>query len=143
MKGPKTLWVIGGGGYIDKGGAITTDQDVGEVFDQKIREGLTRKGFSPRSLTEGALRSLKVEIRSLEYYTSTGFWTGGVHAKAAIKVVAGNGRKDYEHFYRGGNENRVLLVPFAEENETIINAAVSDILQKLFSDATLFQFLSN
>ena len=132
-----------GAAQLSKGAAITTDQNVGEVFEQKIREGLTKKGFKPTSLTEGALRSLKVEIRSLEYYTTTGFWTGGVHTKTALKAIARNGGKEYEQFYRGENEDRVVVVPFAEENEKLINTAISEVLQKLLSDKILLQFLSN
>jgi len=62
-----------GPAQLSKGAEITTDQDVGKVFDQKIREGLSRKGFVPISLSQDSLRSLKIEIRSLKYYTSTGF----------------------------------------------------------------------
>lgn len=126
-----------------RGAAITTDQDVKDVFDRKIREGLKRKGFNPTLRTEEALRSLRVEIRSLEYYTTSGFWTGRVHTKTALKAIAKNAGKKYEQFYRGGNEEPMLVVPFAEENEKLINTAISEVLLSLFSDKKLFQFLSN
>ena len=132
-----------GPAQLSKGAEITTDQDVGKVFDQKIREGLSRKGFVPISLSQDSLRSLKIEIRSLKYYTSTGFWTGGIHTKTSLKAIAKNSGKEYEQFYRGGNEERVLVVPFAEENEKLINMAISEILQKLFSDEALLKFLAN
>ena len=132
-----------GGANLSKAAPITTDQDVEEVFDRKIREGLRRKGFQPILRTEETLQSLRVEIRSLEYYTSTGFWTGGVHTKTALKVIAKNAGKKYEQFYRGGNEERVVIVPSAEENETLINTAISEVLLSLFNDKKLFQFLSN
>lgn len=132
-----------GAANLSKGAAITTDQDVKDVFDRKIREGLKRKGFNPTLRTEEALRSLRVEIRSLEYYTTTGFWTGGVHTKTALKAIAKNAGKKYEQFYRGGNEERVHIVPFAEENEKLINTAISEVLLSLFSDKKLLQFLSN
>ena len=126
-----------------RGAAITTDQDVKDVFDRKIREGLKRKGFNPTLRTEEALRSLRVEIRSLEYYTTSGFWSGLVHTKTALKAIAKNAGKKYEQFYRGGNEERVHIIPFAEENEKLINTAISEVLLSLFSDKKLFQFLSN
>lgn len=132
-----------GAALLSKGAAITTNQDIGEVFAQKIEEGLTRKGFEPAALNENSSRSLQVEIRALEYYTSTGFWTGGVHTKTALKAIARNGMKEYEQFYRVENEERVILVPSAEENEQLINTVISEVLRKLFSDKTLLQFLSN
>ncbi len=132
-----------GGPYGSRGEPITTDQDVEEVFDRKIREGLRRKGFQPILRTEETLRSLRLEIRSLEYYTSTSFWAGVIHTKTALKVIAKNAGKKYEQFYRGGNEERVHIIPSAEENEKLINTAISEVLLSLFSDKKLFQFLSN
>ncbi len=131
-----------GAAQMSKRAEITTNQNVGEVFDLKIREGLTRKGFVPGSLSADSLRSLWVEIRSLTYYASTGFWTGGVHTKTSLKAIAKNAGKEYEQFYRGGNEERVMIVPYEEENEKLINMAISDILQKLFSDKALLEFLA-
>lgn len=132
-----------GGPYGNRGEPITTDQDVEEVFDQKIREGLRRKGFQPILRPEETLRSLRLEIRSLEYYTSMSFWSGVIHTKTALKVIAKNAGKKYEQFYRGGNEERVHIIPSAEENEKLINTAISEVLLSLFSDKKLFQFLSN
>ena len=131
------------GGFGGRGAPITTDQDVEEVFDEKIREGLRRKGFQPILRIEETLRSLRVEIRFLEYYTSIGSWSGGVHAKTALKVIAKNAGKEYARFYRGGKEDGVYLIPSAEENEKLINAAISEVLMSLFSDKKLLQFLSN
>jgi len=37
----------------------------------------------------------------------------------------------------------VIIVPFAEENEKLINMAITDILLKLFSDKALLEFLAN
>ncbi len=35
-----------------------------------------------------------------------------------------------------------MIVPYEEENEKLINMAISDILQKLFSDKALLEFLA-
>ena len=138
-EGPEDTLGYRGAAELSKGAAITTDQDVKDVFARKIREGLKRKGFNPTLRTEEALRSLRVEIRSLEYYTTAGL----VHTKTALKAIAKNAGKKYEQFYREGNEELMFFVPFAEENEKLINTAISEVLLSLFSDKKLFQFLSN
>ena len=66
-----------------------------------------------------------------------GFWTGGVHTKAAIKAVAINNGKDYEEFYREENERRVMFVPFEDENARDINNTLSKVLMSLHHDINL------
>lgn len=132
-----------GAANISRGGAITTDQDVAMVLEDKIKEGLKMQGFEPVPYSDNVSRTMKVELRSLEYFTSTGFWTGGVHTKSALKVIAKNSGKDYEEFYRVEKEERVMAVPSAEENERLINLALSAVLQKLFTDQKLFKLLGN
>lgn len=136
--------VIGHRGSVyGKAAQITTEQDVPDIFDEKIKEGLIKLGFSPISYSEDFPRSLKVEIRLLEYSTSLGFWTGGIHMKSTLKALATNNGEKYEHIYRVNNEKRVLVVPTASKNEQIINQTASDVLLELFQDQELFQFLAH
>ena len=129
---------LGHRGAAYKGAEITTDQDVGAVIYKSIAEGLESNGFNPVPFTEDIPRMLRVDIRLLEYSTSMCFWTGGIHTKAALKITADNDGKIYENFYRANNEKRVFFVPFADENEKLINAVAIDVLQQLFQDQELF-----
>ena len=138
----KTLGYRGAqGGNI--GGKITTDQDVAKVLEDKIKEGLKMQGFEPTSYSDGVSRTMKVELRSLKYFISTGFWSGGAHTKSALKVIARNSGKEFEEFYRVEKEETIIFIPGAEGNEQLINSALSEILQKLFTDQKLFEFLGN
>ncbi|NQT81686.1 hypothetical protein HQ563_01580 [bacterium] len=121
---------------------ITTDQDVAAIFYREIVEGLKKNGFSPVAYAEDFPRTLKVEIRSIKYDTSTGFWTGGVHTTAAIKALATNSEETYENFYRFQSEKRVVFVPSAKTNARLINETVSQVLNKLFNDQDLMAFLA-
>ncbi|HMA12402.1 MAG TPA: YajG family lipoprotein, partial [Steroidobacteraceae bacterium] len=86
--------------------------------------------------------SLTVEVRALNYETSTGFWTGGVEIKSALKAVGLRGGKAFEQMYRSDNEKRVVVVPTAGKNEEWINAALTDVLTQLFNDQGLFRHLT-
>ena len=134
---------LGHRGVAYKGAEITTDQDVGAVIYKSIAEGLKSNGFNPVPFTGDIPTILSVDIRLLEYSTSMGFWTGGIHTKAALKITADNDGKIYENFYRANNEKRVFFVPFADENEKLINAVAIDVLQQLFQDQELFLFLAD
>lgn len=130
------------GSALMTGAQITTDQDVAGIIYEQLVEGLKKKGFNSVAYEENFPRRLKVEVRLIKYYTSTGFWTGGVHTSAALKAVAANSDKVYENFYRVENEKRVVFVPGAKTNDRLINEVVSEVLQKLLSDQDLMAFLA-
>jgi uncharacterized lipoprotein YajG len=120
---------------------ITAAQNVADVVQEQIQDGLRKKGFNPMEYSEGKDRRLTVEVRLLEYSTSTGFWTGGVHIRGALKVAAACAGKNYEKMYRSDKEERVVVVPDAKMNEKWINDALTDVLQQVFDDAALLAFL--
>jgi uncharacterized lipoprotein YajG len=122
---------------------ITTDQDVSEIVRDKVSEGLRANGFDVVSAGANSPLSMKVEIRLIEYSTSTGMWTGGIHTKAALKVVCKNGSRDYENLYRQENEDRIMVVPTAEKNEEFLNKVVAQTLDKIFQDQELMKFLAS
>lgn len=126
-----------------KGAKITTDQDIAGLFNEQILQALKAKGFTPVAYSDGHHLQLRVDIRDLEYYTSTGFWTGGVHARAAIKVTATNTAKTYEKVYVSEDEKRVVFVPGAGANEEQLSATISGVLQKMIADQDLLSFLAN
>ncbi len=124
------------------GAKITTSQDVVELFSNAIKQGLRQKGFEPIPFEDGRPTDLRVEIRTLDYDVSMGLWTGSNLAKASIKVLAHNAGKTYEKVYRGQGEIRTMWVASQETNAKIINAAVSEVLNKMFADQELLAFLA-
>jgi len=130
-----------GGGSL-KGAKITTNQNIEGLIREEVMRGLITKGFKPISCDKNNKPNLKVEVRLLEYSTSTGFWTGGVHTNAALKAIADVNGQTYEKIYRVENEKRVVVVPTASENEEYLNKLVSDILTKLFQDEKLIAMLA-
>lgn len=121
---------------------ITAAQDVAMIAQNEIIAGLKKKGFAAAESESGARAKLMVEVRLLEYSTSQGFWTGGVHIKGALKAVASKDGKSYEKMYRSEKEERIVVVPTADKNEKWINDALSDVLTQLLDDKGLVMFLS-
>ena len=129
-----------------RGAAITTEQDMATVFQSSIVENLNVMGFNATSVNEGTADPgsslLRVDIRSLEYETSMGFWTGGVHTRGSMKATATREASSYDHLYRVDEEKRVMVVPGADSNALMINATCSAVLQEMFNDVALFKFLA-
>jgi hypothetical protein len=44
--------------------------------------------------------------------------------------------------YRSSVEKKKFFIPFADSNREQINASVSEVLQNLFNDNALFEFLN-
>lgn len=120
---------------------ITSDRDVAAVVHQKVTEGLRAKGFQVVDSANEETR-LTLEIRQLEYATSTGFWTGGIHVNGALKAVAVRPGDSFEQMYRTERERRAVIVPTAGKNEDDINIGLADLLRKLLDDVGLTRFLS-
>jgi uncharacterized lipoprotein YajG len=120
---------------------ITSAEELSVVVSREIKKGLEQKGFTVVD-RESAQSTLTVEIRTLEYSTSQGFWTGGVHISGAFKGRAKNMSSEMEKMYRYSKEERVVVVPTAQTNEKWINQALSETLKELINDHELLHFLS-
>jgi uncharacterized lipoprotein len=132
-----------GSAAIANGAKVTSDQNIPETFRQAIFEGLKAKGFSPVDSTKSVSRQLQVEIRSIGYSTSTGFWTGGVETKAAVMCHASVASNTYDKMYRYSGEERVVFVPTADHNSQLINKAVNEVLSQMFDDQALLSLLAS
>jgi len=122
---------------------ITSVQEISFIVQREISAALQKKGFTVVEYNDSANPRLAVEVRLLEYTTSQGFWTGGVQIKGALKAIAANGSRTYEKMYRSEKEERVVVVPTAETNERWINDSLSDVLNQLLNDNSLFSVLKN
>ena len=131
------------GGGFGKGAKITLEDDLAAVVQNALTDMLQTKGFDvvPGGGTNQK-PALRVDVRGLEYDTSTGFWTGGVQVTAALKATAEGVRESYDNFYRYDNEDRVVVVPGADSNSERINIALSSVLQQLVSDQKLLEVLA-
>lgn len=125
----------------DKDSAILTNQDVAKVVQQTIYSALKKNGFDV--ITQGdSPRSLKVEIRKLEYYVPTGTWVDGIQVRTTLGAVVKNGDTTFENIYEITNKDRMIIAPDQEKNEALINKALSDILQRLLQDQQFIALLA-
>lgn len=131
-----------GTGMMD-GAVITTTQDVAALFRDAVKEGISNKGFVVVPEASGSTRQLRIDIRTLEYETSMGFWSGGVHTRAALKAtVLHGGAAQYDNVYRDEAEDRVQVVPGAKANNERINMVINGVITKLFADQKLLGVLA-
>lgn len=128
-----------------RGAEIRSEQDMVRLIEGVVAEGLESKGFRPQRSDEAsgqAHNGLRIDLRALEYSTSTGFFTGGVHVEAALKASVIGESVVYERVYRIAEEERTVVVPAASYNEKLLNASLESLLLQMLEDEQLLRALA-
>jgi len=134
---------IGFRGLDSEGAQITTDQNLTQVFQQKIIEGLRQQGFKAAASSDEPGRVLKVEIRAVQYTTDMDFMKGIIRTKAALQVYVKTEASTYDRLYVGERQETAAEAPGAKTNSRLINGAVTDVLHNLLGDQKLAAMLAN
>lgn len=123
------------------GAKIKMVDDLAAIYQASLVSGLKQKGFDARAGAVAGAPTLKVEIRSLSYDVSTGWWSGGVETDSTIKVFALNAAEEYERVYRANDDDRIVVVPGAKTNNRKLNLIVSSTLRQAVEDRKLLEVL--
>ncbi|HEY6545617.1 MAG TPA: YajG family lipoprotein [Dokdonella sp.] len=135
-----TLGTRGAGGV---GAELTLEGDLAEIVQRSIREGLRRQGFIASAEKAGQGRELRVEIRSLDYGVTTGFWSGDLRTQCSLKGICIHGsERPYEKLHRGEFKENVQVVQGEDANNVYVNNALSEAINNLLSDEQLIGCLA-
>jgi uncharacterized lipoprotein YajG len=133
---------IGYRGLDSKNAAITTDQNVADLFKEKLLESLAGKGFTAIPYDGAPGRLLVVEVRQIKYTTDMEFWKGIIQTEAELVASMVKDGVKFEQFYLAERKETAVEAPSAKTNERLINSAVSGALQKLLEDERLLRFMA-
>ena len=130
---------IGSRGLLGSG-KITTEGNLAVIMHNAIEDILKKQDFVP--VKDNADVELEVQLRAFEYDTRMGFWTGGVFLTSLIKVIATTDNGEYDNIYRYEDENRIVFIPFASENEKWLNEMANGVVEQIFNDRALLNHLA-
>ncbi|NIR29088.1 MAG: hypothetical protein GWN84_07185 [Gammaproteobacteria bacterium] len=130
------------GGVYEKTASIRTEGDVAPAVRRELVRALEAVGFSIPEAGGPADAALTVEVASIVYTARGGTFVRGVDTSATVRAEARRGSRTFTGRYRGTQTKNVMTAPGADENEALINAAVSNVLQRLVADAELLGFLA-
>jgi uncharacterized lipoprotein YajG len=133
---------IGYRGVDSRNAAITTGQDVPALFQEKLIEGLKRKGFDAIPYEGEPGRLLTVEVRLIDYSTDMEFWKGSAKVQAELVALVPKDGVRFEQVYFAERKESIVEAPRAKTNERLINGAITAALQKLFDDPRLMTYLA-
>lgn len=120
---------------------ISLADDIVKVVKTEVSQGLMKKGFKVVA-DENNPRKLIVRIVGLQYQQRTGFWAISIIVTSSLEAVAQNNGKNYQQMYRSRVEHQVLVTPTSGADTGYVNAAISDLLNKLLNDEQLLIFLA-
>jgi hypothetical protein len=68
---------------------------------------------------------------------------GSMQARAVLRVSTLKNGSFFDQIYSGTRKEAILEAPKASRNEALINAAISEAVQRMFEDSRLMSFLAN
>lgn len=129
------------GGFKVRKFTVITQGDLKDIFTTRIRQGLTKLGFSPKNFNSNAERSLKVEILNIKSRYQEKTPKMNIQVKADVKVTCQNQEKILSKSFTS-KKSRSGISPASFPNEGLLNANLSEIMAKIFNDRPLIACLT-
>ncbi|MDZ7735231.1 MAG: YajG family lipoprotein [Gammaproteobacteria bacterium] len=129
-----------GGVYADTS-EITTDADVKTPMREELVSALQAMGYRVVQAGEPADAALSVIIDTIKYSAIDKTVGKSIEIAATVRVISKVGNREYTGRYRSKRTTDVLKAPDATENEKMIDAAVSHVLERVLTDSELHTFM--
>lgn len=129
------------GGIYASTSEISTVEDIRTPIRTELASALRTLGYKVVEDGQAADAELKILIDAIEYTNKGGTVTKSIETVATVRAVCKVGNREYTGRYRGMRTEKVLTVPDAEENEAMVNAALSQVLKRMLADQQLLEFM--
>jgi uncharacterized lipoprotein YajG len=121
---------------------ILSQGDLKDIFISRAHQGLTKLGFSPKNSNFSAKRTLKIEILNIKSRYQENIPRMNIKVKAEIRATCQNKGKIFKKNFTS-KKSRSDITPATFPNEKLINANLSEIMGKIFSDPSLISCLNH
>ena len=130
------------GGFKVRKFTVISQGDLKDIFTTRVRQGLSKLGFSPKNFNLNTERSLKIEILNIKSRYKETPPKMNVQVKADIRATCQNREKRLSKSFTS-RKNRSGISPASFPNESLLNASLSEIMGKIFSDPSLLACLTH
>ena len=120
--------------------SISSQHDLKEIFSTKIQQGLIKLDFIPKIHRRNPNQSLNVRIFDISSYYSERFPRMDVRVNSKIQATCKNNGKQYSKTF-SAQKNRKDITPATFPNENLLNAALSEMLGRMFTNQALIACL--
>lgn len=133
----KSLGVVEGG---HQSSEVTSEQNLLETFEDKIKQGLKNKGFKISPSKKEGSPSLDVNIRLIKLtHRLDRFFMQYFYGQSTLNVVCNSGAGKMEKNIRVDTESH----PYSGSEQGEVNNTISKVLQKMLDDSDLLSCLTS
>ena len=111
-----------------------------DIFTIRIKQGLTKLGFSPKNFNSKTERVLKIEILNIKSRYQENIPRMNVQVKADVRATCQNQEKRLSKIFTS-KKKRFDITPTTFPNEKLLNTSLSEIMGKIFSNPSLIACL--
>jgi uncharacterized lipoprotein YajG len=135
----KTLGIVGDldGRYAH----VSVEDDFSTRVYQRVSSALRDLGFVAQPTPGPEERSLRVEVRDIQYQSTKKTLTFDTELSVAVAALARNGNDQYDRIYNAGERSTSPIMPGPEDNARAVNRAVGVTLEEMLSDGRLLGML--
>jgi len=119
---------------------VFSQGDLKDIFTIRIKQGLTKLGFSPKNFNSKTERVLKIEILNIKSRYQENIPRMNVQVKADVRATCQNQEKRLSKIFTS-KKKRFDITPATFPNEKLLNASLSEIMGKIFSNPSLIACL--
>ena len=119
---------------------VISQGDLKDIFTIRIKQGLTKLGFSPKNFSSKTERVLKIEILNIKSRYQENIPWMNVQVKADVRATCQNQEKRLSKIFTS-KKKRFDITPATFPNEKLLNASLSEIMGKIFSNPSLIACL--
>ena len=98
-----------------------------DIFTTRVKQGLTKLGFSPKNFNFKTERYLKIEILNIKSRYQENIPRMNVQIKADVKATCQNQEKRLSKIFTS-KKKRFGITPVTFPNEKLLNASLSEIM---------------
>ena len=121
---------------------VRVDEDPSPAIYERVKQALTRMGFSVQPYGGGMDRTLEISIRTLELQSVKKPLTFETELRAEVAAHAANSTAYYDRQFNVRTRMDGAAPPYEKDSTKLVNTAVSQALEDLLADEQLLDLLA-
>jgi uncharacterized lipoprotein YajG len=121
---------------------VRVDEDPSPAIYERVKQALTKLGFSVQPYSDGMDRTLDISVRKLELQSLKQPLTFETELRAEVAAHAVNGSAYYDRQFNVRTRKVGAAPPYQKDSTLLVNTALSQALEDVLSDEDLVGLLA-
>jgi uncharacterized lipoprotein YajG len=121
---------------------VSVEEDFAPAIFERVKQALTTLGFSVEPYSDTMERTLDIGVRKMELQSVKKPLTFDTELRAEVGARAVNSTATYERQFNVRTRQEGAAPPYQKDSAILVNTALSQALEDLFSDDQLLALLA-